>query len=98
MLRKSVGVGLVVLASLAVGSAYAAERPARTEGVGGAYKLAKAPGGISILDRAEKAADQVWRALMAAADQLRKVEGVAAGGGGDVKITPPALKGVGHQD
>jgi hypothetical protein len=70
----------------------------RTEGVGGAYKVAVKPTRwISIVDGAEKLADQVKRVLAAAAEALRSQESVTAGGG-DVKIAPPSLKGVGHQD
>ena len=89
----------MVMAVVATGSAVAADRPARTEGVGGAYKVAdtKSPRGISIFDGAERLASQVWRALAAAAEALRGSESVTAGGG-DVKIAPPTVKGVGHQD
>ena len=95
-MRNRVGAALVIMAFLATGSALAADRPVRTEGVGGAYKLAatKSARAISVLDGAEKLASQVWRALAAAAEALRGQESVTAGGG-DVKIVPPTLKGVG---
>jgi hypothetical protein len=99
MLRKRSGAALVIMAALATGSALAAERPMRTEGVGGAYKVAVAKPSrwISIVDGAEKLADQVKRVLAAAAEALRSQESVTAGGG-DVKIAPPSLKGIGNQD
>ena len=96
MLRNRIGAALVVMAVLATGSAVAADRPMRTEGVGGAYKVAdtKAPRWISVVDGAGKLADQMKRALAAAAEALRSQEGVTAGGG-DVRIAPPTVKGVG---
>jgi len=99
MLRKLSGAALVIMAVLVTGSAVAAERPMRTEGVGGAFKVAdtKAPRWSSIVDGAGKLADQVKRALAAAAEALRNQESVTAGSG-DVKIAPQSLKGVGSKE
>ena len=96
-MRKRSGAVLVILAALATGSALAADRPMRTEGVGGAYKVAATRSRFSMVEGAEKLADQVKRALAAAAEALRNQESVTAGGA-DVKIIPLTLKGVGHQD